>query len=126
MQAINDEFLKKVIVRRQLLPRNFELRGGEVQNFVYRLLFGWHWLLAFMADTAARRCSPQTFSMRLRRLVAHTNRKQSQSRGATHHTESVYRTSWRQQRYGGLTFQSAARAHRQTPTHRLPLPPPHT
>src|SRR5260370_22425307 len=101
VQAINAELLKKVIVRRQLLPRNFELRGGEVQNFVYRLLFGWHWLLAFMADRAARRCSPQTFSMRLRRLVAHTNRKQSQSRAATHHTESVYRTSWRQPRDGG-------------------------
>ena len=34
LQAVDAKFFEEVIIRRQALPRDFELRGGQFQNFI--------------------------------------------------------------------------------------------
>jgi hypothetical protein len=42
LQAIDSEFLEKVIVWRERFPRHLKLRGREVEYLVGRLVEGWH------------------------------------------------------------------------------------
>src|SRR5579871_3667290 len=42
LKAVNAEGFEKVFIRGQLIARDFEMSGGEVKNFVKRLIGGRH------------------------------------------------------------------------------------
>ena len=57
LQAVDAERLEKVGVRLQLLPRNFEVRGGEGQDLIERLVSGSH-RLSSLPSAARNRSAP--------------------------------------------------------------------
>src|SRR5579884_1271447 len=54
LQAVDAELLKKIIVRRQFLPRDFEVGGGEGQDFIECLVCSFHCPVAILTAFIGR------------------------------------------------------------------------
>src|SRR5262252_8623568 len=98
LETVDPQCFKKIIVRRQLLARHFEMRGSKTKNFIERVVSSRHVAISnyklpitnckFTASTAADPHSPQISAALLRQPDAYKGRRKFRSPASVPHTES--------------------------------------